>query len=124
MRRDPRGPRFVARPDKQRDALTTACVGYLRDLVEEDGFGVTREYVGCTSQERADEVRRAFKRAARVLDVSVKALWHEHDDCTSDVCGNDEDECAFHVEFACWDRQTAARYMARRRASWSASGIV
>lgn len=82
---------------------------YIRKLVEDRGYGVEREYVGVTTQERAEEVRRRMRTAGRHLAVAVKAYWNECQGC--DAGGP---ECAYHVKFTAYRPEDARRYKSRR----------
>lgn len=83
----------------------TSFDSYIRDLVEQDGFGVERTYFGITKPERAEEVRRRMKRAGSHLGVSVKAFWSE---CKG--CKNGGADCRYHVSFTAYDPDDARRY--------------
>lgn len=83
----------------------TSFDSYIRDLVEQDGFGVERTYFGITEPDRAETVRRRMKRAGTHLGVSVKAFWKP---CKG--CSNGGKECRFHVLFTAYDPEQARQY--------------
>jgi len=81
---------------------------FVRDLISERGYGHDRHYVGITTRERAEEVRRGMRQAGRHLQVSVKAFWYA---CTGCPAGGDD--CAYHVSYTCYDADAARAYKAR-----------
>jgi hypothetical protein len=87
----------------------TSWDAYIRRLVDERGYGHEREYFGCTTRERADEVRRKLRTAGRHLGVSVRAFWRE---CTGCAAGGDD--CAYHVHYAVFHPEMARQYKARQ----------
>lgn len=79
-------------------------------LVAERGYGHAREYVGVTTPERAEQVRRGIRAAGRHLGHSVKAFWK--------ACPGCEDggaDCRFHIEFTAYDQSAARAYRARQQ---------
>lgn len=82
---------------------------FIQELLDEDGFGVEREYFGIEDQSRADLVRRKLRTAGRHLDVSVKAFWAE---CQG--CPNGGPTCRYHVKFTAYDPDEARKYMERK----------
>lgn len=82
---------------------------YIRDLVEERGYGKEREYVGCTTRERAEEIRRRLRMAGKHLGVSVKAFWAE---CGG--CKPGGDSCAYHVRYTAYHPDVARAYKSRQ----------
>jgi hypothetical protein len=111
--------RYVPRPDPARDGLTADAERHLRDLVDGQGFGVEGVLYGCASEARADEWRRAFKRAGRRLGVSVWSVWHY---CEGPDCGGGhrycqlagEPGCTWHVHYRAHRPEDAARFMAAK----------
>ena len=87
---------------------------FVQELVEERGFGHEREYFGCTTKERAEEVRRKLRTAGRNhLGVSMKVYWKE---CQG--CENGGDDCAYHVFYTAYHPAVARTYkqkQSRRR---------
>jgi hypothetical protein len=81
---------------------------YIADLVQQEGYGAERDYFGCPTQERADDVRRRLRQAGRHLGTSVKAFWTP---CPGN-CGNGGPDCRFHVKFTAYDPAVARRYKA------------
>lgn len=82
---------------------------YVARLVEERGWGVEREYVGVTTQERAEQIRKGLRQAGRHLGCSIKAFWVECEGC--DAGG---DACAYHVKFSAYHPDAARRYKAKQ----------
>jgi len=95
--------RFIAGP------RNTDWDDYIRRLVEERGYGHEREYVGVTTKERADEIRRRLRTAGRHLGVSVKVFWRE-----CDGCEHGGDECAYHVLYTAYHPTDAAKYKTKQ----------
>lgn len=98
----PHQVRIISRPIRDFD-------DHVRHLVEEDGYGVEREYYGITTRARADEVRRGMRTAGRHLGVSVRSYWR-----TCDGCELGGESCAYHVRFTAYDPARAREYMARK----------
>jgi hypothetical protein len=94
--------RIISRPVRHFDR-------YIDALVEEEGFGREREYVGITTQERADEVRRGLRTAGRHRGVSVKAYWTPCGGCAAGGAA-----CAWHVHFSAYDPEDARAYKERQ----------
>lgn len=95
--------RFIAGP------RNTDWDDYVRRLVQERGYGHERQYVGITTRERADEIRRRLRTAGRHLGVAVKAFWQECEGCEHGGEG-----CAFHVLYTAFHPDDARRYKARQ----------
>ncbi len=92
------GPR-----DRSFDAL-------VRDLVDQRGYGHAREYVGVTTEERAEQVRRGIRNAGRALGHSIKAFWKP---CPG--CQDGGADCRFHIEFTAYEPGAARAYKARQQ---------
>lgn len=88
---------------------------FVQKLLAERGYGHEREYVGVTTQERADEVRRGLRRAGNHLGASMKVFWRQ---CTG--CADGGPECRYHVSFTAYDKEVARAY--KQRAAQNAHG--
>lgn len=114
------GQVFVQRRDPDRDRLTGDAESHLRQLVDLKGFGVESVYYGCATQERADDWRRAFKRAGKRLGVAVWAVWHHCGDGPFCADGHrycelaGDTDCTWHVHFRAHQMDDAQRYMAAK----------
>lgn len=95
--------------------------GPLREKIDETGFGVGWVWVGCETEDRADEVRRGFKRAARHLGVAVRTYTRE---CPGEGrgCQPGGPECRFHVPVTAFDMDSARQYRAARDLAAQDSG--
>lgn len=82
---------------------------FIRELVEQDGFGAERTYFGIATEERAREVRSKLVTAGRHQEVSVKAFWRE---CQG--CPEGGDDCRYHILFSAYDPEVARAYMERK----------
>jgi len=101
-----RGVRIIAGPrNKSFDQ-------FIRDLIDQDGYGAEREYFGIENPDRAETVRRRMKRAGTHLGVSVKAFWKE---CPG--CNNGGPSCRYHVFFTAYDPDVARQYKQKQVAS-------
>jgi hypothetical protein len=89
---------------------TTRFDAYVAELVEDEGFGEEREYVGVVDEGRAREVRRGMRRAATHLGVSLRTYWVS---CSG--CRLGGPECRFHVRFAAFAAEDARAHMASKR---------
>ncbi len=81
----------------------------LRDAVDSGGFGTEHDYYGCQDFDRALEVGRALRAAARSMKISCKAYAVP---CDADPCPGDDPgaPCQWHVLFTCYGTQAARRY--------------
>jgi hypothetical protein len=83
----------------------TSWDNFIAQLVTERGYGHEREYVGITTEDRADEVRRKLRTAGRHQGVSVKAFWRP---CNG--CEHGGPDCAYHVHYTAYHPDAARRY--------------
>ena len=111
MPQQPQAARYVTRRGESFDR-------YIRDQVEQVGFGVERKYYGIITPGRADEVRRGLRRAGRHLGVAVKAFTAS---CTG--CRDGGHDCRHHVLFTSYSMEAARVYMRQKAAShgWSSA---
>jgi len=85
---------------------------YIREQVDQSGFGVEHEYFGITSPDRAEEVRRGLRRAGKHLGVAVKAFTK---DCAG--CRLGGRDCRHHIMYTSYDLAAAREYMRSKAAS-------
>lgn len=82
-------------------------------LIDAGSWGKEQTYFGCTTQERADKVRRALRTAARRTGTAtMKAFWYE---CRG--CNDGGPDCRYHVSFTLYDMDKARAYKARQAAT-------
>jgi hypothetical protein len=72
-------------------------------------LGKEQTYGGCTTQERADKVRRCIRTAARRQDVASKVYWRPCD--TPGKCQFGAD-CTHHVYITLYEMEGARQYKA------------
>ncbi len=84
------------------------------DVIERGALGIEHDYFGCTSQERADSVRRHIRTAARRAEHGAKVFWKE---CpTPGACANGGPSCTHHVYYTLYDMDVARQYKAQQAA--------
>jgi hypothetical protein len=79
----------------------------IRHLADNGAWEQQQTYFGCTTQDRAEKVRRALRTAARRLGHAIKAYWYE---CSG--CANGGPDCRYHVSFTLYDIEAARAYKA------------
>lgn len=100
-------------PDKVRFVSPRNSADYDRlvtDLLAKP-LGTEQPYGGCTSQERADEVRAKTRTAARKQGYSCKAYWRACDKPGQCEWGAD---CTHHVLFTLYDPGAARNWKAQQ----------
>jgi hypothetical protein len=97
--------RFITRPGESFDH-------YIRDQVDQAGFGQEMFYFGITDPGRAEAVRRGLRRAGKRLGVAVKAYTADCPGCRDGGPG-----CRYHVLFTSYDMAAARDYMRRKAAA-------
>ncbi len=95
--------RYIQKLDRRFDA-------YVRELVEDKGFGHERAYAGIATRDEADEIRKRLRQAGRHLQVSVKAFYEECGKKGRCPAGHD---CRYHVRYSAYRQTDAKAYKAR-----------
>lgn len=75
------------------------------------GLGKQETYGGIASEERADEVRRKIRTAARKREVASKVYWGPCD--KPGQCGFGRD-CTHHVYITFYDMEQGRKYKAQQ----------
>ncbi len=91
-------------------ARTTSFDHYVRQLVEQRGFGHEWTYFGLETEDRAREVRRGLRRGATHLGVSLRAFWEP---CRGCKLGGPS--CRYHVHFTAFHPEEARTHAAKHR---------
>lgn len=82
------------------------------DVIGRNAHGVEHDYFGCGSEQRADEVRRKIRTAAKRAGVGSKVFWKP---CPSPgQCKTGGDGCTHHVYYTLFDMEVARAYKAQQ----------
>lgn len=83
----------------------------VRGLIDGGTLGSEQTYGGCTSEERADHVRKKIRTAARKADVASKVFWKPCD--KPGKCGFGAD-CTHHVYITLYSMDAGREYKAKQ----------
>ena len=86
----------------------------VRGLIQAGKLGQEQTYGGCTSEERADHVRRKIRTAARKQDVASRVFWKPCDKPGKCSFGAD---CTHHVYITLYDIEAGRQYKAKQAAA-------
>lgn len=79
-------------------------------------LGEENSYFGIVTEERADEVRRKLRTAAKHQGYASRVYYYP---CTG--CKDGGKECRYHVSFTLYDLETARAYKAQQQRGKSSS---
>lgn len=80
-------------------------------ILESVGLGKEQTYGGITSEQRADEVRRKIRTAAKRRDLASKVFWGPCDKPGSCEFGAD---CTHHVKMTFFSMEEGRAYKAKQ----------
>lgn len=84
------------------------------DLVRDaqSRLGQEHDYYGCSTQDRADHVRRGIRTAAKRAGIGAKVYWKE---CPEPgKCSNGGADCTHHVYYTLYNMELARAYKAQQ----------